>query len=493
MFARAPPRSSYSLALAAGVLNEEGMYKLAAFVLMSFRLAAQFPASPPAPPTARPNLSPDGALRPDAFQSSVASGKATPDVLRLSLQEAIDRGLRTNLGLLTLQTGNRVAQAERIRSLSALLPSVAGETSETVSQINLASFGFHFPGVPTVIGPFAYSDARVSAGQTVFDWTTIKNRRAASESERAARLSAEDGRDLVIQSVSSAYLQIIAAAARVDATRAQVDTAQALYERARDQHRAGISPAIDELRAQVELKSQQQQLLAQENQFARDKLILGRVIGLPYGQLFELSDAIQFSALEGLTVEQLLQRAYESRLDYRASQLDLRAAESARQAAAGQRYPSLTLAGNYGDIGVNFARSHGTFTFTGSLRFNVFDGGRIRADVMQADAIVKQRRDELGDLQGQIDFQVRTAMLDLKTAADQVAVAQSNVELANQTLTQARDRFVAGVTDNIEVVQAQQSVAAANQNLISAIYSHNIAKVNLGRATAQIFLPASRP
>jgi outer membrane protein TolC len=261
-----------------------------------------------------------------------------------------------------------------------------------------------------------------------------------------------------------------------------VETAQALYQRARDQHQAGVSPAIDELRAQVELKTQQQTLLSEQNQLDKDKLSLGRVIGLPSGQAFTLSETIPFTALDGLTPDDMLKRAYDTRSDYKSAMLQVRAAEIAKQAAEAERYPALTVAGNYGDIGPNIGNSHQSFAVTGSLRFNIYDGGRIRADIQQADAVIKQRKDEMADLRGQIDQQVRSALIDLNTARDQVAVAQENLNLANQTLTQARDRFAAGVADNIEVVQAQQSVAAANQSVISAVLLHNLAKVALARS-----------
>jgi outer membrane protein TolC len=333
-----------------------------------------------------------------------------------------------------------------------------------------------------VVGPFANIDARASAAQRIFDWTAIKNKQSAEQNVKAAQLSVQDGRDLVVQAVASAYLQIIADAARVEATRAQVATAQALYERARDQHTAGVSPAIDELRSKVELRTQQQQLLSQENQLAKDKLALARVIGLPSGQTFELSDTVPYAPLEALAADQALRRALDARSDYQSALMQVRAAETSLQAVRGERYPTLSLAGNYGDIGLRLDNSHGTFAVTGSLKFNIFDGGKIRADALQAEAVIQQRKGELADLQGQIDFQVRAALLDLKTAADQVAVSRDNLDLANQTLVQARDRFAAGVTDNIEVVQAQESVANANQSLISSIYLHNLAKVSLARA-----------
>jgi outer membrane protein TolC len=453
-------------------------------LLLPLALDAQGPAQHTQPATAPVILPQGGINRPQAsdFQGSAAAKNADTAPISLSLQDAIDRGLKNNLGLLVSDTASRVAHAERVRALSALLPTVTGNISETLQQINLASFGFHFAGVPSVIGPFGITDLRVSASQSVLDFTSIKNRRAAAENENAAKLSIQDARDLVVQAVAAAYLQIIADRARIDATRAQVDTAQALYVRARDQHQAGVSPAIDELRSQVELKTQQQQLIAQENQLAKDKLALGRVIGLPLAQPFDASDTIPFAPLDGITPDAALHRAYESRTDLKSATAKIHAAEIAREAALAQRLPTLNVDADYGDIGQNIGNSHGTFAVTGSVKFNIYTGGRIRADVEQADAVIKQRKDELADLQGQIDAQVRNALLDLKTAADQVAVARDNVDLAGQTLVQARDRFAAGVTDNIEVVQAQESVANASQNLISSIYNHNLAKVQLARA-----------
>jgi outer membrane protein TolC len=277
-------------------------------------------------------------------------------------------------------------------------------------------------------------------------------------------------------------LQIIATTARVDSTRVQVETAEALYKRAHDQHAAGTSPAIDELRSQVELKTQQQQLLALQNQVAKDKLTLARAIGLPSGQVFEISDKAPYKPLEGLSPNEALQRAYASRADYQSAQAQVKAAEFAREAASFEWLPRASLGTNYDVVGSTLDGSHGTFAVTGTVKMDIFDGGKRKADILQASTDVKQRKEELANLQGQIDQDVRAALLDLNSAADQVVVAQSNVDLANQTLLQARDRFAAGVTDNIEVVQAQESVSSAQQNLISSIYAHNLAKVALARA-----------
>src|ERR1700722_16373113 len=420
------------------------------------------------------------------FQGSVPTGVASPTPVALTLQDAIDRGLRNNLGLLLSGQASESARGERLRSLSALLPQVTGAVSENVEQIDLQTHGinFHLPGfsTPAVVGPFHFTDARAYASFSVFDYSLRKSHRAAQEGERAAQLSFKDARDLVVQSVANAYLLVIAGSSRVQALRAQVETDQAVYDRTVDQKRAGTTAAIDVLRAHVELQQQQQQLIAQENQVAKDKLALGRVIGLPPGQELTIADAEPYSPLAVMTPDQALRTPYEQRADFQSSQASVRAAENSVSAARAERYPNLGVAGDYGDEGTTLNNSHGTFTFQVAAKFNIFDGGRISGDIIQAGAALKQRQDELADLRGQIDYQVRAALLDIQSAADQVTVARSNLDLANQTLAQAQDRFASGVTDTIEVVQAQGSVAVANDNLIAALYAHNLAKVELARA-----------
>jgi outer membrane protein TolC len=420
------------------------------------------------------------------FQGSVPIGTAAPEPIPLTLRGAIDRGMKANLGLLVSDSTSESARGQRLQALSALLPNITGQISQTEEQLNLKTIGFDFtfPGIsiPSIVGPFHYTDVRAYASWNVFDYSARKNYRSAQETERAARLSVQDARDVVVQAVATAYLQIIADGSRSEAIRFQVQTAQVLYDRASDQHNAGTSAGIDVLRAQVELKQQQQRLLAQDNQFAKDKLTLGRVIGLPPGQDFNIAEAVPFSPLTSITQEQALRTALEQRSDYQSYQAQVRAAEDTVSAARAQRYPTGSITADYGDVGTSLASSHGTFTFVAAAKFNIFDSGRISSEVIQAKAALKQRQDELADLGAQIDYQVRTAFLDIRTAADEVTVAESNLDLANQTLTQARDRFSAGVTDNIEVVQAQESVATANDNLIDALHNHNVAKVELARA-----------
>jgi outer membrane protein TolC len=403
-------------------------------------------------------------------------------VLNLSLEEAIQMGLKTNLNVLERQTSDRMVRADRVRALSALLPSATASMGHTEQTLNLATFGFHFPGVPQIIGPFGYTSLRGEGSANVFDWQARKNWQAAAKNLQASQLSLQDARDLVVQAVANSYLTIIADAASVVSTKAEVTTAQALFERARDQHAAGVSPAIDELRSQVELKSRQQQLLAAQNRLGKDKLALQQAIGLPGSQAIELTDTAPFSPLENLTPEQLNERARASRADYQSLKAQLESAQLSRQAAIAERYPVLAVSGSYGYDGVAPAQARETWQFNGQLKVNVFDGGRIRADILQSDAAIQQRRDEIADLERRIDTDIRSALLDLQSASDQVSVAQDNLQLSDQTLMQARDRFTAGVTDNIEVVQAQDALAGAQDNLIAALYAHNLAKVALARA-----------
>jgi outer membrane protein TolC len=418
----------------------------------------------------------------DQFHGSVAQGTASATALKLSLQDAIDRAIKANLGLLVRGAATSAARAERLRTLSALLPNVTAAFAENETQISLAVYGFHFAGVPSIVGPFSYSDARAFANAPLFDWTAFKNLKAAAESARAAQLSVDDGRDLVIQAVAAGYFTILADASRIEVTNMQISTAASLAATAKDRHLGGVAPAIDDLRAQVELKTQQQRLLVLQNQLSKDKLVLARAIGLPSGQDFELTDQAPYRPLENLNPANLLSQAYEGRSDYRSGEAQLHAAEIARQAAGAQRYPTAFVAANYGDIGPTLAQSHGTFTVAGTVSVNVFDGGRIRSDQSAADAEIERRRGELADLKGKIDFEVRSALLDLSTAAEQVSLARENLDLANLALQQSQDRVAGGVTDNLEVIQAQEAVAAANQDLINGLYVHNLAKVSLARA-----------
>jgi outer membrane protein TolC len=407
--------------------------------------------------------------------------------LQLSLQDAIDRGLRNNLGLLLSGDQTVTARGERWKELSNLLPNLSARVQEDVQTQSLTALGlksnvFPFP-IPRVIGPFNYFDARASVSQSIFNFKDIEKERAASESLKSAQHTYKDAREIVVLAVGNAYLMAIATAARIETTDAQVRNAQALYDKAIDQQRAGLTPAIDTLRSQVELQTRQQQLIVARNDLAKLKLNVARIIGLPPGQEFILTEKAPYQALAALPLDTYLQHAYAARADYQAAQAQVRSAELSRKAAAAGRYPSLDLGANLGDLGVTPSQSNGTWQVNGGVNIPIFAGNRVHSDVLEADAQLKQARSQLGDLRGRIDYEVRTALLDLNAAAEQVEVARSSVDLAEQALAQSQDRFTAGVADNLEVVQAQEAVASAHESYIQSLYAHNLSKVELAHAT----------
>ena len=430
----------------------------------------------------------------NSFLGSAPDGKLTSETLQIDFTDAIDRGLRTNLGLLLAGDQQEAARGTRWRELAELLPSLNARVTEDVQTQSLAALGFNklFPllaapgnnpaSLPRLVPAFNFFDARVSFAQSLFNYRDLERERAATESLKSAQFNYKDARELVVLSVGNAYLQAIAAAARVDTGEAQVKSAQALYDKASDQQKAGVSPAIDTLRAQVELQSRQQQLIVARNDVAKANLTVARIIGLPPGQPFVLTEKAPFQALTPQPIDTYLQRAYAGRFDYQAALAQVRGAELSRRAATAGHYPSVDVGADFGDTGVNPSQSNGTWQVAGGVNIPIFAGNRVHADVLQADAQLKQARSQLGDLRGRIDFEVRTALLDLDAAAQQVEVARSSVGLAAEALSQSQDRFTAGVTDNLEVVQAQESVASANESYIQGLYAHNLAKVELAYA-----------
>jgi outer membrane protein TolC len=418
------------------------------------------------------------------FAGSVPA-KLVPGVMPLSLQDAIDRGLKQNLGALLSNTDIRSARGQRWEQLSALLPHVTAAPYVAASELNLAELGLSSFGgikIPSSDGPFSYFDARATVTQSLFDWKAINATRAAGQSLKSAEYSYKDARDLVVLAVGYTYLQAIADEARIETAEAQVKTAQALFDQANDQMNAGTSPAIDGLRAKVELQTRQQQLIQAKNNLAIQKLTVARVIGLAPGQEFEFTDKSPYQPFEGITIDDALKRAYASRSDYQAAMTDLRAAEFSRKAAVAGYLPSLAFNADVGAAGSHPSTATQVFEVRGTLSIPIFQGGSVHGDVLQADAKLEQSRERLDNLRAQVDSDVRTALLNLQSSADLVNVARSNIDLAEQTLAQSRDRFVAGVTDTVEVVQSQELVASAHEQYISSLYGYNFAKISLARA-----------
>jgi len=417
-----------------------------------------------------------------AVLGSMPSGTATSGVLHLTLRDAISMALRYNLGQIEAEENTRIARGERLRALSALLPRVTAGASENVEQFSAATLGIKIPTVPRVIGPFSYSTAQASARQTIFSFESIQRFRAAQSAEHATQLTYDDTLDVVTLIVGNEYLAVIEANSRITAAQAQVRNADALYKQALEQLQAGTSPKIDVTRSGVQLHTEQYNLSIARNNFEIAKLNLSRAIGLPLGQAFDLADQVPYAEMNPPTVEDALSSAYKSRSDFRAALSSVKSAQQQLSSIRGERYPLVAVGGNYGVQGPNPGNLHGAFAFQGGVSVPLFTGGRIKGDLTKAEAALRQRKAEAENLRGQIDYDVRTAFLNLQAAKEQVTVADENVDLANENLSRSRERFAAGVTDSVEVVQAQQALASANDQYITSLYSHNVAKLQLARA-----------
>ena len=430
------------------------------------------------------NSTPGGALNSSAnpYAGSVVADKPTGTVLSLSFDDAIQRGLQHNLGLILQNSSVQSAGGQRLRELQALLPNVTGNVREAVTQVNLRAQGLRFPGFPAIIGPYGYTDLRMYLTQALLNVQSLDNYLAARHNFEAARLSAQDARDLVVLTVGNAYLTAVADASRIESSKAQLATSKVSLDEAVANHEAGVSPKLDLLRAQVDNQSQQQQLIVAQSQFEKDKIALARAIGLPMEQVFTVADTAPYAKLDTVDVEAAVLSAQQNRSDLKALQEQVKAAELQNKAATAERYPTVTFNGDYGDIGVNPNSSHGTGSANGVASAPIFEEGKLRGDKRVADAALEQKRAQLNDLMMQISADVRDSVLDIQAAQKVVEVARSNADLANEALGEAQQRFKAGVSDNLPVSQAQSQLEQANDQYIAALYQHNVAKLTLARA-----------
>ena len=410
----------------------------------------------------------------------IPTGQPAAEILQLSLSDAIKRGLKYNLGAILSEQATEATRGARLLALSQLLPRLTVGLNEMQEQVNLAAFGFRSPN--PIVGPFNVFDVRAYVTQPVLDFAALNHYRASGENIKASQFDGRNTQDMIVFVCANLYLQAVASNSRIEATRAQVRTAQTLYDLSVSQKAAGVAPGIEILRAQVELHSQQQRLIVAEAQFAKDKLALARATGLPLGQEFMLTDSMSFKQLSSMSLEETVQRAYKERPDFQSAQAKVRSAESERKAASAGRLPTIDFSADYGDIGQKPWESHGTFTVATNVRIPVFQGKSVTGRVVEADALLRQRQAELEDLRGRIYYDIRTAFLDLHAAADRVQVAQSAVTLAAEQVLQSQDRFRAGVSNNVEVVQAQEAQANANENHIASLQAHIAAKLALAKA-----------
>jgi len=457
---------------------------LAAALAPPVTLAAQ--QGPPSggpmtqPARATPQTTPPAGT--GGFLGGVPSGTKTDAVEPITIVQAIVRAIEHNLGVLTAEQGVGRAAGARWRALADLLPNVNARVTETHEKINLAAFGFSggagspFGDIPTLVGPFNVFDARIYVSQSVLNLGALNDSRAESHNLEAARLTFRSARDFVIHVAGNLYVQALAASARVDAARAQQQTAQALYNQALDLKQSGLVAGIDVLRAEVQLNAQTQRATAAVNEFEKAKLQLARVMGLPLGQAFSLDANLPDLPNADISADTALDAALKARPDYLAAIERVRAAEASRQAVIGSALPSVQVNADYGDIGLTVGEARGTYTVMGAVTVPIFQGGRTRGRLLEADAELRSRRAEAEDLRASIYYEIRAAILDVQATAEQLTVAGKARDLAEQQLTQARDRFAAGVSSNLEVVQAQDAVAIASEQFIAAQYGYALAK-----------------
>jgi outer membrane protein TolC len=418
----------------------------------------------------------------DSFHGSIVTGKATSDVMDLSLDDAIQRGLRQNLGLILQTSAQKNANGQRLEELQSLLPTVNATASLEVQQVNLAAFGLKFPGLNPIIGPFQVVDFRAYLTQNLVNVSALKNYLAARHNFEGAKFTAEDARDLVTLTVGNAYLLCIADAARIEAVNAELATSKISLDQATANHDAGTSPRLDVLRAQVDYQNEQQSLISAKNNLEKDKLALARTIGLPLDQQFRLTDLVPFKALDNVDAQAAFVQALKARKDLAAYAEQVKAANDEKSAARAYQYPVASVAADYGDIGTTPGHSHGTFSATGQVSVPVFQIAKTRGQEQVADAQYEQSKAKLSDQIQQVNQDVHDSILDIQSAAKLVDSTHSNVELANQALSDAQQRYHAGVSDNLPVSQAQSQLEQANDQYISALYQHNVAKLALARA-----------
>lgn len=424
------------------------------------------------------------------YAGSSSSTAKQPFTGKLSLREAIQRALNVNLGATGLNTAMRQAQGQSQIARSALLPNISGYLAENLQQTNLAAEGVRvhipIPGYtfPTIVGPFNNIDLRGNVTQSVLDLTAINNYRASSDALHATQFSAQDAREAVVLAVCGTYLQILATRERVTSAHAQLDTATALFQQTQQKRSVGLVAQIDLDRSEVEQLTQQQRVISLETELAKQKIALARIAGLPANPDYDLTDEVPFATAPSLTLDDAVHQALDHRADIRAAEAQVHAAEHAVSAARDERLPSLTVNGNYGSIGTNPAQASATFSAAATLNIPVWQGGRTEGDIKEAQASLAQRQAELDDTKGQVESDVRNAYLDLQAATNQLKVAQRNLQVNRETLDLTRQRFDAGVTDNVEVVQAQESLSSAELDQINSVFAHNLAKLALARAIA---------
>jgi outer membrane protein TolC len=421
--------------------------------------------------------------------------RATPGAMPLSLDEAIDRGLKHNLQMELVVQNERLVHGEVLTVANNLLPSLTAEGQTEAQEINLAALGFKPSSLAAFgIDPATFStivkvnttEAQISASQQLFNVPAYYLYRAAQEAGTVANLSTLNLRGGVTLAVGTQYLLALADAAQIENARSLEKADEVVLQQATDSHDAGVGTHLDVLRARVQLQSQQQAVINTENTFAKDKIALNRMIGLPADQEITLTDTAPYAEYAELPLDDAMKLAFVRRKDLLSLQAQVDVATKTRKAVRAERLPTLAFDGYYGVLGETTGLYHGVFSATGKLSVPVFEEGQLRGEREVADAQVIALRQQIESLRVSIESQIRSSMMDVESSSELVKVARSNVDLATQALQDATDRFTAGVDDNLPVVQAQAVLSAAQSQLVNTLYQYNQSKLQLARNTGVV-------
>ena len=437
----------------------------------------------PAAGTTNPSARATQTLNP--YLGSTPAGPLVAGEMKLTLQEAVARGLRFNLGLIDSVQSDAVTRAQRERALAALLPQISARARQTYEDLSYRELGLRLPPqfgfqLPATSGGFGYSDSRIALQAPVLDFELLARYKARKALEEASILSTKDARDVVVFAVGAAFFQVIASQARLATAQAALTSARALDAQIADQYKSELAPEIDTLRAQVLLGAAGQRVVNATNDLEKDKLTLDRITGVPLAQAWTATGEYGYAPLPDVAGDST--RKFGSRFDLQSARRAVSAAQLEVKAARAERLPTVSFEANYGAAGLNPGNYNQVYSITGGVSVPLFTGGRIRADVEEGEAALARRRAEYSDLQGRIDYDVRVALLDAKASESAIKVAANNQKLAERALAQSGDRFQNGVTNYLEVVQAQETLVAAKENYIASLFSFNVAKITLARA-----------
>ena len=422
-------------------------------------------------------------------KQSALPGNAPAQVLRLTLDQAVGLALKQNT---TAQIAIlQAAQSEQDKNISRsdLLPQANANISDEAQKVNLlAQFGGRtpFPGFPKTLGPYQVFSAGPSFGMPVFDLTLWRRYQAAQNTLKSSKANSLSTREQVILLAVSQYIGTLRAMANVDASQSRVNLAQALYDQAADLQKEGVGTGIDTLRANVELQNEKQRLIEAENDRETSLFALSRLLNLDPRQAIELADSLSFFETPQPEVETSIDDALAERQEWKALAAQIKAAEYQKKASQDSRLPSLRFDGDFSYFGSSGNTALPTYTYQASVNMPLFTGGRIHAEIVRADLEIRKLEQQKDDLRNQIALDVKTALLNLQSARSECQVANLGVQLSKEEVDQARDRFKAGVANNIEVIQAQDSLSRANDNQIAALYRFNQARADLARSMGQM-------